>query len=36
VHVSYNPDQEENTKENLRAYKDEDNRTRYKPILGDA
>ena len=36
VHVSYNPDQEENTKENLRAYKDEDNKTQYKPILGDA
>ena len=36
VHVSYNPDQEENIKENLRAYKDEDNYTRYKPIIGDA
>ena len=36
VHVAYNPDQEENIKENLRAYKDEDNITRYKPILGDA
>jgi hypothetical protein len=36
VHVAYNPDQEENTKENLRAYKDEDNYTRYKPMLGDA
>ena len=36
VHIAYNPDQEENTKENLRAYKDEDNYTRYKPILGDA
>jgi len=36
VHISYNPDQEENIKENLRAYKDEDNITRYKPIIGDA
>ena len=36
VHVAYNPDQEENIKQNLRAYKDEDNRTRYKPMLGDA
>jgi pyrrolidone-carboxylate peptidase len=36
VHISYNPDQEENIKENLRAYKDEDNYTRYKPMLGDA
>jgi hypothetical protein len=36
IHVSYNPDQEENIKENLRAYKDEDNYTRYKPIIGDA
>ena len=36
VHVAYNPDQEENIKENLRAYKDEDNITRYKPMLGDA
>ena len=36
VHISYNPDQDENTKENLRAYKDEDNKTQYKPMLGDA
>ena len=36
VHISYNPDQDENTKQNLRAYKDEDNYTRYKPIMGDA
>ena len=36
IHVAYNPDQEENIKENLRAYKDEDNITRYKPIIGDA
>ena len=36
VHVAYNPDQEENIKENLRAYKDEDTITRYKPMLGDA
>jgi len=36
VHVAYNPDSEENIKEYLRAYKDEDNYTRYKPILGRA
>ena len=36
VHVSYNPDSEENIKEYLRAYKDEDNYTRYKPIIGKA
>ena len=36
LHVSYNPESSENIKENLRAYKDEDNITRYKPILGDA
>ena len=36
VHVAYNPEQEENIKENLRAYKDENNKTQYKPILGDA
>ena len=36
LHVSYNPESSENRKENLRAYKDEDNRTRYKPIIGDA
>jgi hypothetical protein len=36
IHISYNPDQEENIKENLRAYKDEDNYTRYKPMIGDA
>ena len=36
IHVAYNPDQEENIKQNLRAYKDEDNRTQYKPMLGDA
>ena len=36
IHVSYNPESSENIKENLRAYKDEDNYTRYKPIIGDA
>jgi hypothetical protein len=36
IHVAYNPDSTENTKENLRAYKDEDNYTRYKPIIGEA
>ena len=36
VHVAYNPDQEENIKQNLRAYKDEDNKTQYQPVLGDA
>ena len=36
VHVAYNPDPEENIKENLRAYKDEDNKTQYQPMLGDA
>ena len=36
LHISYNPESSENIKENLRAYKDEDNRTRYKPIIGDA
>jgi hypothetical protein len=36
LHVSYNPESSENTKECLRAYKDEDNRTRYKPIIGEA
>ena len=36
LHVSYNPESSENIKQNLRAYKDEDNITRYKPILGDA
>ena len=36
LHVSYNPESSENTKECLRAYKDEDNRTRYKPIIGNA
>ena len=36
LHVSYNPESSENIKENLRAYKDEDNRTQYKPIIGDA
>jgi len=36
IHVAYNPDQEENIKQNLRAYKDEDNYTRYKPMIGDA
>ena len=36
LHISYHPDSAENIKENLRAYKDEDNRTRYKPIIGDA
>jgi hypothetical protein len=36
LHVSYHPDSSENIKQNLRAYKDEDNITRYKPIIGDA
>jgi zinc D-Ala-D-Ala carboxypeptidase len=36
VHVAYNPDSSENIKQNLRAYKDEDNKTQYKPMLGDA
>ena len=36
LHVSYNPESSENIKENLRAYKDEDNYTRYKPVIGDA
>ena len=36
LHVSYNPESSENIKQNLRAYKDEDNITRYKPIIGDA
>ena len=36
VHVAYNPDSSENIKQNLRAYKDEDNKTQYKPLLGDA
>ena len=36
LHVSYNPESSENIKENLRAYKDEDNKTQYKPVLGDA
>ena len=36
LHVSYNPDSSENIKQNLRAYKDEDNKTQYKPMLGDA
>ena len=36
LHVSYNPESSENIKENLRAYKDEDNKTQYKPMLGDA
>ena len=36
LHISYNPESSENIKENLRAYKDEDNSTRYKPIIGDA
>jgi len=36
VHIAYNPAQEENIKQNLRAYKDEDNKTQYKPMLGDA
>ena len=36
IHVAYNPDPEENIKQNLRAYKDEDNKTQYKPMLGDA
>ena len=36
LHVSYNPESSENIKENLRAYKDENNKTRYKPIIGDA
>jgi len=36
VHVSYHPDDSENIKQNLRAYKDENNITKYKPIIGDA
>ena len=36
LHVSYNPESSENIKENLRAYKDENNKTRYKPIIGYA
>jgi hypothetical protein len=36
LHVSYNPESSENIKQNLRAYKDEDNKTQYKPMLGDA
>ena len=36
VHIAYNPDSSENIKQNLRAYKDEDNKTQYKPMLGDA
>ena len=36
IHVAYNPDQEENIKQNLRAYKNEDNKTQYQPMLGDA
>ena len=36
LHVSYNPESSENIKENLRAYKHENNKTRYKPIIGDA
>ena len=36
VHVSYNPESSENIKQNLRAYKDEDNKTQYKPMLGNA
>ena len=36
LHISYNPESSENIKQNLRAYKDEDNKTQYKPILGDA
>ena len=36
IHVAYNPDQEENRKQNLWAYKDENNKTQYKPMLGDA
>ena len=36
LHVSYNPESSENIKENLRAYKDENDKTRYKPIIGDA
>ena len=36
LHVSYNPESSENTKECLRAYKDDDNYTRYKPMIGEA
>ncbi len=36
LHVSYNPDSAENIKENLRAFKNEDNITKYQPLLGDA
>ena len=36
IHVAYNPESSENIKQNLRAYKDEDNKTQYQPMLGDA
>ena len=36
VHVSYDPDFNQNRKQYLRAYKDESNKTKYAPITGDA
>ena len=36
VHVSYDPDFNQNRKQYLRAYKDESNKTQYAPITGDA
>ena len=36
VHVSYDPDFNQNRKQYLRAYKDESNKTQYSPITGDA
>ena len=34
IHVSYNPDVNMNRKEYLMAFKDENGKTQYKPILG--
>ena len=36
VHVSYDPDFNQNRKQYLRAYKNESNKTKYSPITGDA
>ena len=36
VHVSYDPDFNQNRKQYLRAYKDESNKTQYAPITGEA
>ena len=36
VHVSYDPDFNQNRKQYLRAYKDESNKTQYAPLTGDA